>query len=87
MLGIHLPDALGDVLRAVRLRDLRQVQLEEVVGGELLLFLGTYAPAKLSQRLLVEFEVDVAEDRPHGVIRLAISYILDTQPATLIYEP
>ena len=31
-------------------------------------------------------EIDVVEDGLHGVIGLAIGYVLDAQPATMIYE-
>ena len=31
-------------------------------------------------------ETDVVEDGLHGVIGLAVGYVLDAQPATMIYE-
>ena len=34
VLGIHLPDALLDMLRAELLGNLRQVELEQVVGRQ-----------------------------------------------------
>ena len=34
----------------------------------------------------MEFEFDIAEDRPHWVIGLAVGYVLHSQPTALVDE-
>ena len=70
------------MLRTALLRNLREIEMKEVLHEEWLGLLDVYA----SQRLWMADEADVIEDGLQGIISLAVGHVLDAQSATMIYK-